>query len=145
MKIMLVDDSKTMRNIQKAVLAQLNKTITAVHSIVGDEETRAALKGTVTNAQEVTASLKALLDTTTAVIRVCVFGVCLTLQARRIAALCVAFLALRAFLDVTHSTQVFHRRLHGFVILGLDDFAGLVLLAVGALGDRHLLQFLKHL
>lgn len=49
------------------VLAQLNKTITAIHSIVGDDETRAALKGTVTNAQEVTASLKTLLDTTTAV------------------------------------------------------------------------------
>ncbi len=49
------------------VVAQLNKTISAVHSIVGDEATRAALKGTVANSQEVTASLKVLLDNTNVV------------------------------------------------------------------------------
>ena len=46
------------------VVAQLNKTISAIHSIVADEETRAALKGAVANSQEVTASLKKLLDNT---------------------------------------------------------------------------------
>lgn len=49
------------------VLSQLNTTIAAIHSIVGDEETRAALKGTVTNSQEVTAGLKALMDNANAV------------------------------------------------------------------------------
>jgi len=50
------------------VLAQLNRTISAIHSLVGDEQTRAALKGTVTNSQEVTASLKVLLDNTNAIV-----------------------------------------------------------------------------
>lgn len=50
------------------VVAQLNKTIAAIHSIVGDEETRSALKGTVTNSQEVTASLKTLIDNTNALV-----------------------------------------------------------------------------
>ncbi|MBI4227899.1 MAG: MCE family protein [Candidatus Omnitrophica bacterium] len=45
------------------VVAQLNKTIAAIHAIVGDEETRAALKGAVTNSQEVTGELKTLLAT----------------------------------------------------------------------------------
>lgn len=46
------------------VVTQLNKTIAAIHAIVADEETRAALKGTVTNSQEVTQSLKTLLANT---------------------------------------------------------------------------------
>ncbi len=49
------------------VMAHLNKTIAAVQSLIGDEETRAALKGTITNSQEVTKSLKRLLDTTNVV------------------------------------------------------------------------------
>lgn len=46
------------------VVAQLNKTISSIQSIVGDEETRAALKGAVTNSQEVTEELKTLLANT---------------------------------------------------------------------------------
>lgn len=46
------------------VVARLNKTIAVIHSIVGDEETRAALKGTVTNSQEVTDGLKTLITNT---------------------------------------------------------------------------------
>ena len=42
-------------------VSQLNKTISAIHAIVSDEETRAALKGTVVNSQEVTDTLKTLL------------------------------------------------------------------------------------
>ncbi len=50
------------------VVTQLNKTIAAIHAIVGDEETRAALKGTVTNSQEVTQELKTLLANTNTLI-----------------------------------------------------------------------------
>ena len=46
------------------VVAQLNKTVAAIHAIVADEETRAALKGTVTNSAEVTQGLKTLLAST---------------------------------------------------------------------------------
>lgn len=48
-------------------IARLNKAIAAVQSIVGDEETRAALKGTVTNSQEVTAELREFLHNANAV------------------------------------------------------------------------------
>ena len=44
------------------VVAQLSKTISALNSIVGDEEMRAALKGTVTNMQEMTESLKVITE-----------------------------------------------------------------------------------
>lgn len=49
------------------VLSQLNKMITAVHSIVGDEATRAALKGAIANSQELTVSLKTFVDNSNAV------------------------------------------------------------------------------
>ena len=49
------------------VVSQLNDTIAAIHAIVSDEETRAALKGTIANSQEVTQSLKRLIDSTNVV------------------------------------------------------------------------------
>ena len=56
------------------VVAQLNKTIAAVHSVVGDEQVRAAFKGTVTNSEEVTAKLNTMLDHTNAILESIRYG-----------------------------------------------------------------------